>query len=282
MFFTTLIATLLGLRSVDKSALDLAKSCGGSSWLTLRKIRFQAALPSIFAGLRIAAPSALLGAIIGEYLGTNSGLGAILIQSQTSFNVTETWGLAVFIAALAGVAYALTSLVARLLLPWAAKGSTVVIGTADRRAAGQSLVSRTGVALTYVVASVALIIGLWYGVIWVLNLNDFFAKPRRRMELSLHRPERLTRPCFGLRSVGRDHQRRSSRLRGGYYCRGPCCYRNRCQAVDRADPHADREDSPPILRLVAIHALHARSSAAAPSESPSWSGSLSFSPLWST
>jgi ABC-type nitrate/sulfonate/bicarbonate transport system permease component len=176
VFFTTLIATLLGLRSVDKSALDLAKSCGGSSWLTLRKIRFQAALPSIFAGLRIAAPSALLGAIIGEYLGTNSGLGAILIQSQTSFNVTETWGLAVFIAALAGVAYALTSLVARLLLPWAAKGSTVVIGTADRRAAGQSLVSRTGVALAYVVASVALIIGLWYGVIWVLNLNDFFAK----------------------------------------------------------------------------------------------------------
>ena len=78
--------------------------------MTLRKVRLQAALPSLFAGLRIAAPSALLGAIIGEYLGASAGLGALLIQSQTSFQVTETWGIAVFIAALAGVAYALTSL----------------------------------------------------------------------------------------------------------------------------------------------------------------------------
>ena len=132
MFFTTLIAMLLGLRSVDKSALDLVKSYGGGSWMTLGKVRLQSALPSLFAGLRIAAPSALLGAIIGEYLGTNAGLGAELIQSQTSFQVTETWGLAVFIAALAGVAYALTSLAARVLLPWAAKGSTVVVGTAER------------------------------------------------------------------------------------------------------------------------------------------------------
>ena len=60
VFFTTLIATLLGLRSVDKSALDLVKSCGGGSWMALRKVRMQAALPSLFAGLRIAAPSALV------------------------------------------------------------------------------------------------------------------------------------------------------------------------------------------------------------------------------
>ena len=117
VFFTTLIATLLGLRSVDKSALDLVKSCGGGSWMTLRKVRLQAALPSLFAGLRIAAPSALLGAIIGEYLGASAGLGALLIQSQTSFQVTETWGIAVFIAALAGVAYASTSLYAVSVCP---------------------------------------------------------------------------------------------------------------------------------------------------------------------
>ena len=73
VLFTTLIATLLGLRSVDKSTVDLVKSCGGGSWMTLRKVRLHAALPSIFAGLRIAAPSALLGAIIGEYLGANAG-----------------------------------------------------------------------------------------------------------------------------------------------------------------------------------------------------------------
>jgi ABC-type nitrate/sulfonate/bicarbonate transport system permease component len=176
VFFTTLIATLLGLRSVDKSALDLVKSCGGGSWMALRKVRMQAALPSLFAGLRIAAPSALLGAIIGEYLGSNAGLGASLIQSQTSFQVTETWGLAVFIAALAGVVYALTSLVARVLLPWSAKGSTVVVGAAERQNLGQPRLVRFLQASFYLVLSLALIIGLWYGVIWLLSLNDFFAK----------------------------------------------------------------------------------------------------------
>ena len=133
VLFTTLIATLLGLRSVDRSTVDLVKSTGGGSWMTLRKVRLHAALPSLFAGLRIAAPSALLGAIIGEYLGANAGLGAELIQSQTSFQVTETWGLAVFIALIAGVAYALTSLAARVLLPWAGKGSTVLVGAAEPR-----------------------------------------------------------------------------------------------------------------------------------------------------
>ena len=56
VFFTTLIVTLLGLRSVDKSALDLVKSCGGGSWMTLRKVRLQAALPSLsrdFASRRL-------------------------------------------------------------------------------------------------------------------------------------------------------------------------------------------------------------------------------------
>jgi ABC-type nitrate/sulfonate/bicarbonate transport system permease component len=176
VLFTTLIATLLGLRSADKSALDLVKSCGGGSWMALRKVRFQAALPSIFAGLRIAAPSALLGAIIGEYLGANAGLGALLLQSQDSFQVTETWGLAVFIAAIAGLAYAITSVVARLLLPWAGKGATVVVGAAETRDTSRPLFVRTCVATWYLVLSLALIIGLWYGVIRLFNLNDFFAK----------------------------------------------------------------------------------------------------------
>ncbi len=176
VFFTTLIATLLGLRSADQSALDLVRVCGGGSWMALRKVRLQTALPSIFAGLRIAAPSALLGAIIGEYLGTNSGLGAALIQSQTSFEVTRTWGLAVLIAALAGAAYALTSVAARILIPWAGEGSTVVVGSPEARDTGTSLLGRFGRAIGYLVLSVALIIGLWYGFIHLLHLNNFFAK----------------------------------------------------------------------------------------------------------
>ena len=64
-----------------------------------------AALPSILGGLRVAAPAALLGAIIGEYLGTQEGLGAAMIQAQSSFAVARTWGIALVVAALAGLLY---------------------------------------------------------------------------------------------------------------------------------------------------------------------------------
>ena len=69
VIFTTLIGTLVGLRSADRTSLDLIRAYGGGSWTQLWKVRLRASLPSMFAGLRIAAPAAMLGAIIGEYLG---------------------------------------------------------------------------------------------------------------------------------------------------------------------------------------------------------------------
>ncbi len=69
------------------------------------KVRIRAALPSLFAALRIAAPAAILGAIIGEYLGGESGLGVAMIASQTSYEVSRTWGLAIVAGLLAGIAY---------------------------------------------------------------------------------------------------------------------------------------------------------------------------------
>ena len=55
------------------------------------KVRIRAALPSLFAALRIAAPAALLGAIIGEYLGGNYGLGVAMINAEQSLDVTRVW-----------------------------------------------------------------------------------------------------------------------------------------------------------------------------------------------
>jgi ABC-type nitrate/sulfonate/bicarbonate transport system permease component len=62
------------------------------------------------------------------------------------------------------------------LLPWSAKGSTVVVGATEHRDVGQSRLVKASLATWYLVLSLAMIIGLWYGFIWVLNLNDFFAK----------------------------------------------------------------------------------------------------------
>ncbi len=119
VFFTTLVGMSAGLRSADQLTLDLVHAYGGTSWTALVKVRIRAALPSLFAALRIAAPAALLGAIIGEYLGGNYGLGVAMINAEQSLDVTRVWSLALFAAAIAGVGYAVTGMVGRLATPWA-------------------------------------------------------------------------------------------------------------------------------------------------------------------
>jgi ABC-type nitrate/sulfonate/bicarbonate transport system permease component len=79
-------------------------------------------LPNLFAGLKIAAPAALLGAIIGEYLGGERGLGVAMINSQQALAIPRTWGIALVATALAGIGYGLTAVVGRLLTPWAPRG----------------------------------------------------------------------------------------------------------------------------------------------------------------
>jgi ABC-type nitrate/sulfonate/bicarbonate transport system permease component len=121
VFFTTLVGTLVGLRSADKTTLDVIHAYGGNAFKKLTKVRLRAALPSLFAALRIAAPAAILGAIIGEYLGAETGLGVAMINSEQALQIERTWAIALVATALAGVAYGITALVGRLLTPWAPK-----------------------------------------------------------------------------------------------------------------------------------------------------------------
>jgi ABC-type nitrate/sulfonate/bicarbonate transport system permease component len=122
VFFTTLVGMLLGLRSADKTALDVVYAYGGGPAKMLSKVRIRAALPSLFAALRIAAPAAILGAIIGEYLGGESGLGIAMIASETAVNIERTWAIALVATGLAGIAYGITALIGRWLTPWAPQG----------------------------------------------------------------------------------------------------------------------------------------------------------------
>lgn len=123
VFFTTLIGTLVGLRSADAAALDLIHAYGGGTSKKLIKVRLPASLPSMFAGLCIAAPAAVLGAIIGEFLGGNRGLGVAMINSMQALDIARTWGIALVATAAAGAGYALTTFVGRLLTPWAPRGA---------------------------------------------------------------------------------------------------------------------------------------------------------------
>jgi len=123
VFFTTLIGVLVGLRSADRTSLEVVRAYGGGRWLELRKVRIRASLPSLFAGLQIAAPAAILGAIIGEYFGGDRGLGILMINSLQGFHVERTWGIAAVATALAGIGFIATSTIGRSLTRWAPRSA---------------------------------------------------------------------------------------------------------------------------------------------------------------
>ena len=124
VFFPSLVGVVVGLRSADQTTLDLIRACGGGSWAQLFRVRLRAALPSVFAALQIAAPSAILGAIIGEYLGAQStGLGIMMIDAESALEVSRTWGIALLCTTIAGVGYLVTGMIGRLIAPWAPRPS---------------------------------------------------------------------------------------------------------------------------------------------------------------
>jgi ABC-type nitrate/sulfonate/bicarbonate transport system permease component len=119
VFFPTLMGVVVGLRSADRQTLELIVAYGGGRWAQLFKVRLRAALPSTLAALQVAAPSAILGAIVGEYLGAQgNGLGIMMIDAESSLQVARTWGIALFCTLVAGLLYVVIGLLARLLVPW--------------------------------------------------------------------------------------------------------------------------------------------------------------------
>jgi len=119
VIFTTLVGALVGLRSADAMSLDLVRAYGGGRIMQLAKVRLRAALPATFAGLAIAGPAAVLGAIIGEYLGGQTGLGTTMVLAEQAFDIQRVWAIAVVATGLAGIVFLATAAVGRLLTPWA-------------------------------------------------------------------------------------------------------------------------------------------------------------------
>lgn len=119
VFFTTVVGALVGLKAADRSALDLVAVYGGSRLTQLRKVRLISSLPSILSALQIAVPSAILGAVLGEWFGgVDRGLGPALIIAAQSTNIERTWALALIAGLVAGLGYVLLGLVARSVAPW--------------------------------------------------------------------------------------------------------------------------------------------------------------------
>jgi NitT/TauT family transport system permease protein len=106
-FFPLLENTITGLRRVDPDGLRLLQSLGATRWQIFVKLRVFSALPLVFAGLRIAAVLATLGAIVAEFVAGNTGLGALLVTSMGTFSTPLMYATMVVLTALAFGVYLL-------------------------------------------------------------------------------------------------------------------------------------------------------------------------------
>lgn len=123
VFFTTLVGTHAGLHQAERTSLDVIAAFGGGRFAQLVKVQFWACLPYLFAALKIAAPSSLLGAIIAEFLGADRGLGVALIVSEQNLDAARTLGIGAVTTAIAGVGYWLIALLGNWAAPWVPSGA---------------------------------------------------------------------------------------------------------------------------------------------------------------
>ena len=100
--FPILLTTARGLREVEPELLDLVKSLKGSRWQLFTKIQLPGALPYIFSGMKVAAILAVAGAIVGEFLGSDKGLGYLMLQVQVTLD-TPAMFMAVLLITLLGM-----------------------------------------------------------------------------------------------------------------------------------------------------------------------------------
>ena len=102
-FFPIVLTTARGLREVEPDLLDLVRTLKGSRWQLFTKIQLPGALPYIFSGMKVAAILAVAGAIVGEFIASERGLGYLMIQVQSSLD-TPAMVMAVVLLTLLGVA----------------------------------------------------------------------------------------------------------------------------------------------------------------------------------
>jgi sulfonate transport system permease protein len=181
VFFTTLVTFLAGLRCPDPLILDLVKVYGGGSVRELRFVRLRSALPHLIRALQLAAPAAVLGAIIGEFLGGTQGLGITLMEAQADLNVVRSWGIMIVSGAIGAVGYVLIGLLGRPFTRWSTGGDLLTGILASSSSQGAVGGARTQIrdATSFVMFSIlsgALLLALWDGTLRLFRLNPYFAK----------------------------------------------------------------------------------------------------------
>ncbi len=117
-FFPVVIDTVIGLRSVQPEMLQLGRSMGGGTLRVFLKLRLPHALPNIFAGAKVAITLAVVGAITGEFVGSQSGLGYLLTSASGQMDTALVFAVLVTISVIAMLLFMIIEAVEKLVIPW--------------------------------------------------------------------------------------------------------------------------------------------------------------------
>lgn len=118
-FFPMVVNTAVGLATAEPEMLDLARSLKASRWQVFVKIRFPNAVPYIFTGLKLNATMSVIGAIVGEFVASERGLGALIITGGVTLQTPSIFASLILISVLGLALYGVVVAVERVIAPWA-------------------------------------------------------------------------------------------------------------------------------------------------------------------
>ena len=114
--FPLVVGVVQGFKAVDRNVSELFHILAATRWQRLAKLAFPSALPYLFAALKIAAPLAVLGALIAEWVSADRGLGIMMIYALFSFDVPLAWLTILAVCLVATIAYGLVAIAERITL----------------------------------------------------------------------------------------------------------------------------------------------------------------------
>jgi NitT/TauT family transport system permease protein len=119
-FFPLVIAIAVGLMAVPAELIELGRSFKSSRFQELYRIRLPYAVPFIFSGLKVAIALAVVGAVVGEFVNADQGLGYMIITATAFFKTPLAFGALILLSVMGIVLFQIVVIIERVFFPWSA------------------------------------------------------------------------------------------------------------------------------------------------------------------
>lgn len=117
-FFPIMLNAQLGVRSVESGHREVMRSINASRWQTFKHLEMKSTLPYVFTGMEVGIVLAIIGAIVGEYLGGNEGLGYLVVRTLNDLDAPALFAVIILLSAIGLVLYFIVSGLKRVFIPW--------------------------------------------------------------------------------------------------------------------------------------------------------------------